>query len=179
MLQVNSAYYASGASRVMNSIPLANQGYQTPPVLNAPYQSCDRYESRVANPGHGTDTYQTYGVGGPYHHPDIERRNLIPGGGTSRYQSGMVEPYPRPSFSTYGEHTGFPELGISRASQSTSVPNLSPTYSTYLSMAPFFIVLFIYLSGVVQVFKILASQGGAFPKVICKLHNQHSCPILP
>ncbi|KAE9452645.1 hypothetical protein C3L33_15450, partial [Rhododendron williamsianum] len=130
--QVNSAYYGSGLSRVMDSTPLANQGYQTPPVLNAPYQSCDGYESRVANPGLGTDPYQTYGVGGPYHHPNIERRNLIPGGGTSTYQSGMVEPYSRPSFSTYGEHTGFPGLGISQgslqASQSTFVPNPSPTY---------------------------------------------------
>ncbi|KAF7149900.1 hypothetical protein RHSIM_Rhsim02G0119600 [Rhododendron simsii] len=132
--QVNSAYYGSGISRVIDSTPLANQGYQTPPVLNAPYQSCDGYESRVPNPGLGTDPYQTYGVGGPYHHPNIERRSLIPGGGTGPYQSGMVEPYPRPSFSTYGEHTGFSGLGISQgnlqASQSTFVPSPSPTYGS-------------------------------------------------
>lgn len=152
MHQVNSAYYGSGLSRVMDSTPLANQGYQTPPVLNAPYQSCDGYESRVANPGLGTDPYQTYGVGGPYHHPNIERRNLIPGGGTSTYQSGMVEPYSRPSFSTYGEHTGFPGLGISQgslqASQSTFVPNPSPTYGRYfyLSMAPFLYSFFFNLA---------------------------------
>jgi len=133
--QVNSAYFGCGPSRGSESLPLANQGNQTPPVLNDTYRSYRAYESRIANPGLGTDPYQTCGVGGPYYPPNVESRNFTPGGATSPYQRGMVELYPRPPFSAYGEHTGFPGQAISQGNpqasrQSTFMPSHSSTYGS-------------------------------------------------
>lgn len=160
MLQVNSAYFGCGPSRGSESLPLANQGNQTPPVLNDTYRSYRAYESRIANPGLGTDPYQTCGVGGPYYPPNVESRNFTPGGATSPYQRGMVELYPRPPFSAYGEHTGFPGQAISHGNpqasrQSTFVPGHSSTYGRFLYKLiydDFSLVFVVCLSGVVLVF---------------------------